>query len=183
MVEIKQDLEDLLNRVNLIFKHSEILTECVKDYNGFSLLNMKIGPFKKGKKYKIKYFLAVPLIEKNILDIAPEERCDNIVVQRYAVSERDDRKLREINDKYFLNKLKEFKSFMKKYVKEGKKPKADLDRFNSYMANIIDSRLLKLLRLTRTELSVSDERRLTNAEAILFSHISDLIHIWRKFYL
>lgn len=183
MVEIKEELEDLLNRVNFIFKHSEILTECIKDYKGFSLLNIKIGPFEKGKTYRTKFFIAVPLIMKGILRIAPQEKCDNIVVQRYAISERDDRRLGEIEEKNFLNKIKEFKIFMEKLVEEGAKPKSDLDKFNSYMANIIDSRLLKLLRLARSELSVADERRLTNSERILIDQISELIQKWREFYI
>jgi hypothetical protein len=183
LLKIKEDLEELLTRTNFVFKHSEILTECVKDYKGFSLLNMKIGPFKRGKNYKLKFFIAVPLIRKNILILSPQEKCDNIIVQRYAISERDDRRLREIDEKNFLNKIKEFKLFMEKMIEDRTKPKSDLDKFNSYKANIIDSRLLKLLRLARTELSVADERRLTNSERILISKISELIHKWRGFYI
>jgi len=183
LFKIKPNLEDILIRVNFIFKNSEIFTECINDHKGFSLLNRRIGPFKKGEIYRLEFFLAIPLIDRNILKIAPQEKCDNIDVQRYAISERDDRKLREIHNKYFLNKIKEFKVFTKKKVKEGAKPKSDLDKFNSYMANIIDSRLLKLLRLARSELSFSDESRLTNAEQILFSQISELIYKWRNFYL
>ncbi len=183
MLKIKENMRDSLKRINFIYKNQKILTECIKDFKGFSLLNEKIGPYQKGKTYQIKLFLAIPLIKNNILKVAHEDKCDNIDVQRYAISERDDLKLRNLESKFFLNKIKEFDFFMKKSVDIGEKPKSDLDRFNSYKTNIIDSRLLKLLRLATTELTLSDEKRLTNSEQILFSSISELIYIWRNYFL
>ena len=63
------------------------------------------------------------------------------------------------------------------------KPRRDLENFNSYLMNVIDNRLLKLLRLTKTELSLDAERRLTNSEQILFKRIHELVNTWRNFYL
>ncbi|MBY8981954.1 MAG: hypothetical protein KGD57_03335 [Candidatus Lokiarchaeota archaeon] len=183
MFKLKEDIGESLDRINFIYKNQKILTECIKDFKGFTIFKEKLGPYQKGKSYKLKFFLAIPLIKNNILKIAPEDKFDNRDAQRYAISERDDLKLKELESKYFLNKIKEFKLFMKKAVNIGEKPKTDLDRFNSYNANIIDSRLLKLLRLSTTELSPSDEQRLTNSEKILISNISELINIWRNYYL
>jgi len=59
----------------------------------------------------------------------------------------------------------------------------DLDRFNSFTSDIIDNRLLKVLRLARIELSANDERRLTQAEKLLFKHIYKLIDTWKKYFL
>jgi len=72
---------------------------------------------------------------------------------------------------------------MDKDVKDGFKPIRDLENFNSYLMNIVDNRLLKILRLTKTELSIDDERRLTNSEQILFKRIRELVDTWRNFYL
>ena len=183
MNKIETKLIDELNRINFIFQNEEIYTECEKSFNGFSLLGEKFGPFEKGKKYKLKVFLAIPFIDNNILKVVSSEKCDNVDVQRYAIAERDDQKLVLRDNKYFLNKIKEFKRFIKKNVKDGIKPKLDLDNFNSYMANIIDIRLLKLLRLSKAELSLNDEKRLTNSELLLYNHIYKFISIWRKFFL
>ncbi|MBY9010364.1 MAG: hypothetical protein KGD74_10915, partial [Candidatus Lokiarchaeota archaeon] len=57
------------------------------------------------------------------------------------------------------------------------------DRFTSYSTNIVDSRLLKLLKLAKSNLSVEDERRLTSSEMILFNKLSELIKGWRTFFL
>ena len=84
---------------------------------------------------------------------------------------------------YFLNKIKEFKFFIEKEVEEKNKPKIDMDRFTSYSTNIVDSRLLKLLKLARSNLTLEDERRLTSSEIILFNKIRELIKIWRTFFL
>ena len=183
MNKIGEDLLDHLNRLNFIFKNEEIKTVCIKKFNGFSLFNENFGPFEQGKNYKLKFFIAKILINNNILKLAPNEKCDNIDVQRYAIAERDNQKLMQREYVYFLNKIKEYRFFMHKDVKDNIKPKIDLDRFNSYLSNIIDSRLLKLLRLSKAELTLEDEKRLTRTEFVLYKFINHIINTWRDFFL
>ncbi|MFW9973077.1 MAG: hypothetical protein ACFFDF_23040, partial [Candidatus Odinarchaeota archaeon] len=71
---------------------------------------------------------------------------------------------------------------MENEVDNKNKPKIDLDRYNSYTTNIIDSRLLKLLKLSMAELSLDDERLLTNSEKLLYSYLFYIIKTWRKFF-
>ncbi|GAH22041.1 unnamed protein product, partial [marine sediment metagenome] len=75
------------------------------------------------KKYTIPFFVGLPLIKNNILKIASNEKCDNVDVQRYAISERDNQMLIQRDNLYFLNKIKEFKFFIEKEVEEKNKPK------------------------------------------------------------
>lgn len=179
---MEERLANSLNRINFIFRNEKIIAECIKNYEGFSLLGESFGPFEKGKKYKLKLFSAIPFIEKDILKVAPTEKCDNIDVQRYAISERDDPKLIKRSNSYFLNKIREFKTIMENEINKKNKPVIDLDRYNSYTSNIIDSRLLKLLKLSRAELSLEDERILTNSEKLLYDYLYHLIKIWRDFF-
>ncbi len=180
---IEDQLKDSLNRVNFIFKNEEITTECINAYDGFSILGEAFGPFEKSKKYKLKYFIALPFIENNIMKISSNEKCDNVDVQRYAISERDDQRLIQRDNPYFLNKIKEFKTFVEKDVHDKNKPKIGLDLFKSFTINIIDSRLSKMLRLARSELSLDDEGKLTNSEKLLYRKLSELIKVWRAFFL
>ena len=179
---IEEGLKSSLNRVDFIFKNEIIVTECIKDFEGFSLLGEKFGSFEKGKKYRLKLFCAKPFIEKDILKVNQADKCDNIDVQGYAIGERDDLKLIIRDNKFFLNKIKEFKRFMESEVNKKNKPEIDLDRYNSYTYNIIDSRLLKLLKLSMAELSLEDERRLTKSEKLLYNYLYTLIKIWRDFF-
>ena len=71
---------------------------------------------------------------------------------------------------------------MENEINKKNKPVIDLDRYNSYTSNIIDSRLLKLLKLSRAELSLEDERILTNSEKLLYDYLYHLIKIWRDFF-
>lgn len=179
---IEQRLANSLNRINFIFRNDLIFTECIKSFEGCSLLGEPYGPFEKGKKYKLKFFSAIPFIEKDILKVASTDKCDNIEVQRFAIGERDDPKLIKRIDKFFLNKIREFKRFLENEVNKENKPKIDLDRYNSYKSNIIDSRLLKLLKLSMAELSLEDEKRLTNSEKLLYNYLYYLIKMWREFF-
>lgn len=183
MEKIEEKLIDSLIRTNFIFNNEEISTECIANHKGFSFLGESYGPFEKGIKYKLKLFIAIIFIQNNILKVAPNEKCDNIDVQRYAISERDDQKLIHRNNIFFLNKLKQFKFFIEKEVNDKSKPKIDLDRYISYTTNIIDSRLLKLLRLAKAELSLDDEQRLTSSEKFLHKRFYSFIKIWRDFFL
>jgi hypothetical protein len=181
--KIEIQLEDSLNRVNFIFKNEEVTTESISDYNGFSILGESFGPFEKGKKYRLPYFIALPFIENNILKIDSKEKCDNTDVQRYAISERDQQSLLYRENKFFLNKIREFRFLIEKDANDNKIPKLDLDRFSSYFINIVDNRLLKLLKLAKASLSLDDERKLTNSEKVLFSKLFEIIRTWRNFFL
>ncbi len=179
---INERFSNSLIRLNFIFLHEMIVTECIKNFEGFSLLGESFGPFEEGKKYKLKLFSAIPFIEKGILQVALTDKCDNIDVQRYAIEERDDSTLIKRSNKYFLNKIREFKRFMENDINRKNKPKIDLDRYQSYTSNIINSRLLKLLKLSMAELSLEEERRLTISEKILYENLYKLIKIWRGFF-
>ena len=179
---LEEDLLASLIRMNFIFKNEEISTICIKNYKPFSLLGESFGPFEEGRKYRLKLFLAIPLIINNVLKITENEKCDNFDVQRYAIDERDEPKLILRKDKFFLNKIKEFKEFMENDIENKKKPPIDLDRYNSYMSNIIENRLLKLIKLARAELSLDDERRITASEKVLFDHLFNYIKVWRNFF-
>jgi len=183
MNELEIKLIDSLARINFIFQNEELYTECIKNFEGFSILGKNMGPFEKGKKYKMKLFEAAPLITNNVLMVSANEKCDNFDVQRYAIAERDDIKLHKMEHNLFLNKVKEFKKFMEKSVKEGEKPPDFLKNYDSYLLNIIESRLLKLLRLSKSEISLNEEQRLTKSEYILYKQISKLIKTWKGFFL
>ncbi|MHA1282122.1 MAG: hypothetical protein ACTSVV_15595 [Promethearchaeota archaeon] len=183
MLSFEEDFLNTLKRIDFLFENQKILTECIKNYEGFTLFGEKIGPFVKGKKYELKFFLAKHLIKANILKVAPPEKCDHIDVQRYAIAERDDLKLVKWENNFFLNKIKAFSEFLEQEVKHNIRNKTDLDMFKSYALNVIDNRLLKLLRIAKTNLNLSDEARITIAEKELLTRISGLISIWRKFFV
>ncbi|MHA1782973.1 MAG: hypothetical protein ACTSUL_06030 [Promethearchaeota archaeon] len=179
----ENQFQENLSRINFKFQNQEILTECVKDQESFSFLKANFGPFEKGKRYKLKLFIALPFIKYGILKVHDLEKCDNTDVQRFAIEEKENVPLVKHNIPYFLNKLKEFKIIIENEVKSQKRPKFDLDLYNSYLINIIDSRLTKVLNLSKSELSLNDEQKLTNAEQFLFNEISKILKIWRSFYL
>lgn len=183
MEKLEENFGDQLTRLNFIFKNQVITTECIKDYPGQSLLGETYGPFEKGKQYKLKFFIAVPFIRDHYLKVIIDEKCDNIDVQRYAIKERDDQGLIHRENKYFLNKIKEFKYFIENEVENNLKPKVELDRYRSYHSNIVDSRLIKLLLLAKVDLSLNDEHKLSHSEKLLYLYFSRLIKIWREFFL
>ncbi|TFF85711.1 MAG: hypothetical protein EU517_01325 [Promethearchaeota archaeon] len=183
MERVEENFGDQLRRMNFVFKNQSITTECIKDYPAQALLGETYGPFEKGKLYKLKFFIARPFIRSNYLKVLDEIKCDNIDVQRFAINERDDQSLTYRENKYFLNKVKEFKAFIEREVSNNIKPKIELDRYKSYYTNIIDSRLIKLLRLAKVEISMNDEQKLTESEKILFQYVSRIIKIWRAFFL
>ena len=156
---------------------------CLKNYNGFSLLDEKFGPFEKGKEYRLNLFKAIPLIENEILKVNDEEKCDNNIVQRHAIAERDNQKLVRQESTFFLDKVREFRRFIEIEIQKGLRPHLDNDKYNSYIMSISDIRILKLLKLTKTELSLDDERRFTLSEQVLFGRIYKLVKAWREFYL
>ncbi len=184
MNKIDENLSDILKRYNFIFKNKEITVECVKNVESFSIVTDKFGPFETGKKYKLKQFLAEPFIKNNAFKIVPAEKCDNIDVQRYTIAERDDQKLvRQENNDFLLDKIKEFKSFIKKEVNDGTKLRRDLENYNSYFSNLIDSRLDKLLRMSKSTLSEDEQAKLTISEKILFKRVNELVISWKNHFL
>ena len=179
----ENQFQENLSRINFKFQNQEILTECVKDQESFSFLKANFGPFEKGKRYKLKLFIALPFIKHGILKVHDLEKCDNTDVQRFAIEEKENVPLVKHGIPYFLNKLKEFKIIIENEVKSQKRPKFDLDLYNSYLINIINSRLTKVLNLSKSELSLDDERKLTLSEKKLYKELYYLIKRWRNFFL
>ncbi|MHA1725089.1 MAG: hypothetical protein ACTSYC_12580 [Promethearchaeota archaeon] len=180
---ISQNLINSLRRINLIFQHEIIQTYCIKDYNGFELLGYSFTKFKRNNKYNLPFYLAFPFIERNILSVSPSDKCDHLDVQRYAFNEKNEQKLANPEQEFLLNKIKEFKTIMKNDVEKGFKTNLAMDNFNSYYSNLLDTRLLKILKLAISEFSLEDEKKLTNSEKILLKMLSNLIKTWRKFFL
>jgi hypothetical protein len=150
---------------------------------GISLNGEKFGPFMKGKKYRLTFFKAIPFIERDYLKIDDSIKCDNVAVQRYAIAERDDQRLIKQENTLSLMMIKEFKKFMEKSVKEKIIPQDFLDKYNSYFSNLLDTRLLKLLRFTNSDLKPSDKQRMTRSEYLLFKKIFKLLKTWRTIIL
>ena len=183
MNEIEPDLNDSLMRINFILKNEEFYTDCVKNSDAISVLGKRFGPFEKGKKYKMKLFEIIPFIDANILIISDTEKCDNVTVQGYSIAEKDESRLVRRDNNLILNKIKEFKKFMEKAIRDGTKPQGFLNQYSANLMNLIDSRLNKLLLFSKTSLSMDDESRLTSSEKILYKQMSKLIKIWRMFFL
>lgn len=183
MNKIEYLFVESLQRINFIFTNEDIYTECIKNHKGFSILGENLGPFEKGKKYKLKFFLAVPFIKNNILKVASTDKCDNVDLQRFAIEERDDQKLIQRENEFFLNKIKEFHLFLEKDVIENNKPQKFLDDYKSYLTSVLDSRLLKIMRIAKSDLSIEVEKRLAISERLLYNNIHKIVNMWREFFL
>lgn len=180
MHRVEEKFIDTMKRLDFLFKNEVIITECVKNYDGMNISGEKFGPFIKGNKYRMPLFEALPFIEHDILKIENSVKCDNVSVQRYAIAERDDQRLIKQDRKLFLFMIKQFKKFMEKQVAERAIPQDFLDKYNSYFSNLLDMRLLKVLRLTKTKLNPSDKQRLTLSENLLFKRIYSLLKTWKN---
>ncbi len=183
MNNIDINISEILSRIRYLYLNNDVYVTCLDSYKGFKVLDLEVGPFEKGSKYKVKQFIADSLIHYNIFEKLPGEKLDNLDVQRHAISERDNQKLEKKNNPLFLMNIRENKRDMLNDVENKKKTKMDFDRYNSYMSNIIYNRLLKSLRLSTTEISTAEENRLTTSEKKLFSILNKIILEWLNFFL
>ncbi len=180
---IHHNLTDSLRRINFIFQNEIVLTDCLREYEGIDFLGYKLNSFQKGKKYNLPFFLAAPLIKNNILEVFTSDKCDHLDVQRYAINEGNEQKLFHQEQKFLYNKIKEFKAFIKNDVKNGYKTNMALDNYNSYFLNIIDTRLLKLMKLINSQISLDDEKRITLSEKVLVDIFSKMVKTFRNYFL
>ena len=68
-------------------------------------------------------------------------------------------------------------------IEKKKTPQINLDRYSSFSSSIVDLRMLKLLKLAKTEPSLNDERLLTIPEKKLFALLNSFIKQWRNFFI
>jgi len=182
MLKLETDLDVYLKRLKFIFQNKMMVVECIKDCNGINLFGDNFGPFKKGMTYKLPFWKIKPFIEKNYFKMAPENEINNSLIQQFAEQERDNIKLVDRQNDFFLE-IKELKRLIKKKVENGVLPKEELIKYHSNLEFLLHQRISKIEKLATSRPSTEILERLTETEKILFQYLEDLIKKFKAFLL
>ena len=84
MHRVEEKFIDTMKRMDFLFKNEDLITECVKNFDGINLSGENFGPFIKGNKYRMPLFEALPFIEHDILKIENSATHHSVIIMGFT---------------------------------------------------------------------------------------------------
>src|SRR5271157_5483342 len=136
--------------------------------------SLKVGPFRKGANYTIPLWQANILREFNLVEAGEGGPVSCSEIQKQVAKESTMQKLSEFHKNFYFNARCE-ESILHSLISTGQKPKDMGRRFTSYLYDLVQMRLSKLLKLATGAPSKATRRDLPEEEQVLLDSLSTLI--------
>ena len=148
-----------------------------------NLPGMKVGPFKEGKEYEVRYWIAMELKKAGVARIRLEEPLDLMILNKIQWKERvqASKKVTSL-PKEFYPKLRRFlKEMHEKAIKKPEK-RSDSEKANNLSTDIIRMRLKKIVSLASSGREQTEQilRSLTKEEKYVYELLHKIISEWQN---
>lgn len=154
---------------------------CVKEYNDtFTVLGMKVGPFKLGHPYSFNNFLAKEMVKRGYLKFDENHIIEPSTIQKINFKESTNKPLEKMQDLIYIRARDQLEIIEEKYeqemitLRERNKLKSDYN-------DLINVRLEKINRLAKSN-NTRQKSMLTTEEQILYHELSNIITTWQQFF-
>lgn len=182
MLKLETEIILYLERLKIIFLNKMIVVECIKDCDRINLFSENIGPFKRGRTYKLPFWKIKPFFERNYCKIQSKNEINSSLIQQFAENERDNTKLVKRQNNFFVE-IKELKRLIKNKIENKIYPKEELIKFQLHLESLLHQRISKIEKLATSTPSIEIMGRLTDTEKILFEGFRSLIKDFKEFLL
>lgn len=144
--------------------------------------SQKVGPFKKGNSYSIPLWQANILREFNVAEMGEGNSLGCADIQKQVTLESSIQKLGALPKNFFFNARCE-EEVLLSHIRGNIKPKDMGRRFSSYIYDLLQVRLSKLLKLATTTPTKTARRDLPEEEQMLLDRLAKIIDEWTSFFL
>ena len=172
-----------IKNVDFVFENMPVKIIANRDNVAINLPGMKVGPFKEGKEYEVRYWIAMELKKVGIARILLEEPLDLMMLNKIHWKERvqTSQKVTSL-PKEFYPKLRRFlKRLHEEAIKKPEK-RIDLEKANNLSLDIIRMRLKKIVSLASSGRDQTAQilGSLTKEEKCIYDLLHKFISEWQN---
>lgn len=167
---------------DFIFENAAVKVVANRNSPEIDLPGMKVGPFKQGKEYEVKYWVAKELKKAGIARIRMEEPIDLTLLNKIHWKERvqASQKVTSLPDDFYP-KLRRFLEELSETAIKKPETRPDYDKAKNNSADIIRMRLKKIVALASSGRKQTSQilHGLTKEEQCLYDCLHKIISEWQ----
>jgi len=167
---------------DFIFENAVVKIVANRDSPEIDLPGTKLGPFKEGKEYEVKYWIAAELKKAGIVHIRMEEPLDLTMLNKIHWKERvqTSQKVTPL-PKDFYPKLRRFLEELNEEAIKKPEKRSDSEKAKNLSDDITQMRLKKIISLASSTRDHTGQilRSLTNEEKYVYDCLHKIISEWK----
>ena len=168
---------------DFVFENTVVKIVVNRNSPEIDLPGIKVGPFKEGKEYEVRYWIATELKKAGIARIRMDEPLDLMMLNKIHWKERVQASQRVTSiPKEFYPKLRRFlQLLLDKAINQPKKSR-DSEKAKNLSADIIRMRLKKIVSLASSGRDQTGQilRSLTKEEKSMYDCLHKIISEWQN---
>jgi hypothetical protein len=166
------------------FVFENMLVKIVANRNSptIDLPGLKVGPFKEGKEYEVRFWIAQELKKAGIAHIRMEEPIDLKIVNKIQWQERTEASQRVISlPKDFYPKLRRYLEELNEEAIKKPEKRSDYEKVKKLSDDISQMRLKKIVSLASSGRGQPSQilRNLTKEEKYVYDYLHKIISEWK----
>ena len=151
-----------------------------RDNPKIHLPSMKIGPFKEGKEYEVRFWVAQELKKAGIAHLRIDEPLDLIILNKIHWKESVQSSQRVASlPKNFYPKLRRYLRELSEKAIKKMEYRNDYEKARKLSEDITRTRLKKIVSLASSPRTRQIWGNLTMEEQVLYDHLYEIISNWR----
>ena len=167
---------------DFVFKNTVVKIVANRNSPEIDLPGIKVGPFKEGKEYEVRFWIATELKKAGIARIRMDEPLDLMMLNKIQWKERVQASQRVTSiPKEFYPKLRRFlEELHEKAIKKPEK-RSDSEKAKNLSADIIRMRLKKIVSLASSGRDQTGQilQSLTKEEKSMYDCLHKIIDEWQ----
>jgi DNA replication factor GINS len=180
---LSADPAKAIRDADFVFENSVVKIVANRNSPEIELPGMKVGPFREGKEYEVKYWVATELKKAGVARIRMEEPLDVTMLNKIQWKERtqSSQKVLSVPDNFYPKLRRYLEELNDEAIKKPEK-RPDLDKAKNNSLDIIRMRLKKIVSLASSGRNQTSQIRhgLTTEEQCLYDCLRKVISEWQN---
>jgi hypothetical protein len=167
---------------DFVFQNMPIKIVANRDSPKIDMPGVKVGPFKEGKEYEVRFWVAAELKKAGIAHIRMEEPLDLKIVNKIQWQERTQTSQRVVSlPEDFYPKLRLYLEELNEEAIKKPEKRTDYEKVKNLSDDIIQMRLKKIVSLASSGRDQSGQilRSLTKEEKYVYECLHKIISEWK----
>ena len=169
--------------VDFVFENTVVKIVANRNSPEIDLPGMKVGPFKEGKEYEVRYWIATELKKAGIAHIRMDEPLDLMMLNKIHWKERvqASHQVTSIPKEFYPKLRRLLEELHEKAIKKPEK-RSDSEKAKNLSADIIRMRLKKIVSLASSGRDQTGQilRSLTTEEKSIYDCLHKIISEWQN---